>query len=70
MTFNPDAYKYYGIVAKSPSGSTAVRELVQGLDRLTEMAQNLIESDHDVKIYECVERKFEISTKVTISFTD
>lgn len=68
--YNPEDYELYAIVARSPSGSTAVMELVYGREKVAAMAQELIESDHAVRIYACVEKDFEVTTKVTVVFAD
>lgn len=69
--YNPDDYRMFVLIARaSGGGPTAAKEIVTGLSKLTEMAQEFLESDHDVEIYECVEKEFEITTQVTVTFHD
>jgi hypothetical protein len=70
MPFDPHAYILYAIVARGPSGSTPARELITGLNELTKRVEELLESDHEVHVYECVERKYEVTKKFTIVFEE
>lgn len=69
--YNPEDYEIYVLVATSnQNGATAVREIITGRKNVAERAQGLIESDHSVKIFDCVEKNFEVVMAATLHFYD
>jgi len=58
-------YEFYVVDAKSPSGSTAALEVIQGKQKLADRVYELESSDHTVRVYRTALVNHEVYTKVT-----
>lgn len=70
MSYNPDNYEMFVLVAEPPFGSRITKEIITGLQALTNKIEELLESAHEVKVYKCIEKEFEVIKKFTVTFTE